>query len=233
MCRLLGITNFNYLKHQKIINNFCDLARTGTVLAGDSPGHEDGWGLAFYDNGKLVVHKSGLNILDEQEPFLDILEKAGDSPIMILHLRKSAWSNTTSTRHAHPFDYENRVFAHNGTVYDYKGLLKDITIPGLREDALDTEVFFLHFLSSDVADLGSAFLKTVALIKNTHSYSALNCLFSDGEKMYAYRDFSKEPDYYSLFKTQSENSVIIASQPLSSSLLWKQMDKEEFYVITA
>src|SRR6185369_9102340 len=145
-------------------------------------GHGDAWGLAFYQDGNLVVHKTAGNLLHERDKVIGILSELERAPVVILHLRKSAWNDTSSTRHAHPFFYNNVVFAHNGTVYDYKGLLPDIKVPGLGEDALDTEVFFYHFISAEGVELDRAFLDTVSLIKREHSFSALNCLFSDGEK---------------------------------------------------
>jgi len=228
MCRLLGITNFQYSRHHEIVKNFCELARTGTVMPGDPPGHEDGWGMAFYQGGELIVHKSGGNLLHETDKVIDILSGVGEAPVMILHLRKSAWNDSSCTRHAHPFHYNNVVFAHNGTVYDYKRLLPAINLPGLGEDALDTEVLFYHFMSSNSPDLGQAFLDTVALVKKEYQFSALNCLFSDGTKLFAYRDYSKEPEYYSLYKSCSESSCIISSQPLDENLQWELMGKEEF-----
>jgi len=231
MCRLLGVTNFDYSTHSKLVENFCELARSGTVMAGDPPGHEDGWGLAFYQGGELVVHKSGRNLLDETDRVIGILSGAGRSPVMILHLRKAAWHDSNCTRHAHPFHRDNVVFAHNGTVYDYKRLLPDITIAGVGEDALDTEVLFYHFMSAQSLDLGRAFLDTVSIIKKGYKFSALNCLFSDGTKLFAYRDYSKEPEYYSLYKSRSERSSIISSQPLDANLQWELMDKEEFLEI--
>jgi len=245
MCRLLGVTNFEYARHERIVRNFCELARTGMVMPGDPPGHGDGWGLAFYQGGELVVHKSGGNLLDEKDKVLGILSGIGSSTVMILHLRKSAWSDTTSTRHAHPFHYNNVAFAHNGVVYGYKDLLPSINIPGLEEDAVDTEVFFYRILSQlppSVRDrveerglwsdkLGQAFLDTVSMIKQEYKFSALNCLFSDGIRLFAYRDYSKEPDYYSLYKAHSATSTIISSQPLDENLQWAMMDKEEFVEI--
>ena len=231
MCRLLGITNFEFSRHRQIVENFCELARTGMVMAGDPPGHEDGWGLAFYRGGELVVHKSGGNLLEESDRVLGALSGVGRAPVVILHLRKSAWNDTSTTRHAHPFHYNNVVFAHNGTVYDYKRLLPAINIPGLGADALDTEVFFYHFMSAKSLELGRAFLDTVSLIKKEYTFSALNCLFSDGAKLFAYRDYSKEPDYYSLYKAYSDSSCIISSQPLAENIQWEMMEKEEFLEI--
>ena len=232
MCRLLGITNFEYATHSDIVESFCGLAESGAVMAGDPPGHGDGWGLAYFEGGKLVVHKSGASLQREADQVHDALSRVGKSPVVILHLRKSAWHDSTSTRHAHPFQYNNVAFAHNGVVHDYKQLLPEITIPGLGEDALDTEVFFYHFMSAQSRGLGQAFLDTVSRIKKEkYRFSALNCLFSDGARLFAYRDYSKEPDYYSLYKACTATSCLISSQPLGSSLQWEMMAKEEFLEI--
>jgi glutamine amidotransferase len=231
MCRVLGITNFDYAKHEKIVARFCELARCGVVMAEDPPGHEDGWGLACYQKGELIVHKSGVNLLEETDKVIDILSTAKTSPLMILHLRKSAWADTSNTRHAHPFYVGNSVFFHNGVVYDYQGLIPGINRPGLGADARDTEVFFYHVISGKAVDLGRNFLDTVAVIKQKHKFSALNCLFSDGDKLFAYRDYAKEADYYSLYKACSENSCFISSEPLDKNLRWEMMAKEEFLTI--
>jgi glutamine amidotransferase len=231
MCRVLGITNFDYARHQKIVDRFCELAHSGVVMAEDPPGHEDGWGLAFYQEGELVVHKSGVSLLEETDKVIGILSVAQSSPVMILHLRKSAWANTSNTRHAHPFHLGNTVFFHNGVVYDYQGLIPAINIPGLGADARDTEVFFFHVMSGVSKELGGAFLDSVSIIKRGHRYSALNCLFSDGVKLFAYRDYVKEPDYYSLYKACSENSCFISSEPLDENMRWAMLGQEEFLVI--
>ncbi len=231
MCRVIGITNFDYSRHQKIVERFCELARSGVVMAGDPPGHEDGWGLAFYQEGRLIVHKSGVNLLEETDKVIRILSAAKTSPVMILHLRKSAWAHTSNTRHAHPFHQGNTVFFHNGVVFDYQGLIPDIGLPGLPADARDTEVFFFHVMSGGAQDLGRAFLDSAALIQRKHKYSALNCLLSDGVKLFAYRDYAKEPDYYSLYKAFSENSCIVSSEPLDENIRWDLMAKEEFLAI--
>ena len=187
MCRVLGITNFDYAKHREMVTNFCELARSGMVMAEDPPGHEDGWGLAYYRQRQLVVHKSGANLLEETDKVANLLSALGSSSLMILHLRKSAWENTASTRHAHPFHLADTVFFHNGVVYDYLNMLADISLP-IGADARDTEVFFYHVMSGKARDLDRKFFDSVALIKRNHDYSALNCLFSDGKTLYAYRD---------------------------------------------
>ncbi len=231
MCRILGLTQFDYAQHRHLVERFYALVRSGAVMTGDPPGHEDGWGLAFYQDGRLVVHKSGANLLEETDRINAILREAGRSPLLILHLRKSAWANTSSTRHAHPFQQGEKVFFHNGVVYDYQELLPQITVPGLADDARDTEVFFYHVLSGAAQGLGEGFLASVARIRERHRYSALNCLFSDGRTLFAYRDYAKEGDYYSLYKACTGDSWLISSEPLDERLPWQMMAQEEFLAI--
>ncbi|GAB4173691.1 MAG: hypothetical protein Tsb0017_06180 [Geothermobacteraceae bacterium] len=231
MCRVLGITRFNLEQHRPIINRFCKLARSGMVMEEDPPGHEDGWGLAFYRGGNLVVHKSGLSLLDERDRLFTILEKEPTSPALVLHLRKSAWTGTSNTRHAHPFHRGNTVFFHNGVVYDYQALLPQIGDIGLPDDARDTEILFHHILSRKADDLGQKFLRSAEIIQDGHRYSALNCLFSDGKKLYAYRDFTREEAYYALFRARAAGSWLISSEPLDENLNWELMDKREFLQI--
>ena len=231
MCRILGITAFDLKRHRTVVERFCDLAHSGVVMADDPPGHEDGWGLAFYRAGELTVHKSGASLLAERDKVIAILKTATPSPLMILHLRKSAWGDRFSARHAHPFHDRNKVFFHNGVVYDYQRLLPALKPPGPNDDALDTEVLFHHVLSGNHPDLGRNFLDTVALVKKNHDFSALNCLFSDGMTLFAYRDYTREPDYYSLYKAFSGHSCLISSEPLDPVLTWDLLTKGEFLTI--
>jgi predicted glutamine amidotransferase len=234
MCRLLGITNFEYGTHRAVVEAFCGLAGGGAVMAGDPPGHADGWGMAYYRDGRLAVCKSGLSLLEEADRVHDALSRVGSSPVVILHLRKSAWKDTSSTRHAHPFQIDNVAFAHNGVLHDYRQLLPEITVPGLGDDALDTEVWFYGFMSARSRGLGQAFLDTLSRIKaEGYRFSALNCLFSDGRRLFAYRDYSKEPDYYSLYKALAGSSCVICSEPLVPDLQWEMMGKGEFLEIPA
>jgi predicted glutamine amidotransferase len=92
-------------------------------------------------------------------------------------------------------------------------------------------MFFHHVLSRQAGDLGRAFLDLAALIRRNHRFSALNCLFSDGVRLYANRDYAREPDYYSLFKACSGNSWFISSEPLDEGMRWAMMAQGEFLEI--
>jgi predicted glutamine amidotransferase len=61
-----------------------------------------------------------------------------------LHLRKSAWKKHHFAPATPIFRYGNVAFAHNGTVYDYKELIPDIT-PSFFAKTLLIRKFFPSF----------------------------------------------------------------------------------------
>jgi len=260
MCRMLGIKNFQYNKHKEILENFFELATTGKVQKGDPPGHLDGWGTGYYrsrfrrnKNNNAFVYKSGNSVVKEKKEFFKTLERISDSKILIVHLRKSAWDKTATEKNAHPFKYKKYIFAHNGTIRDYKKLLQGIK-PVLKPsaNALDSEVYFRYVLNmglspNDFYEIKSrgipypanagqkrvenAFKKAIQLIKNNNIYSSLTSLFSDGKSLYAYRDYKKKSQYYTLYCAKFINSVLISSEPISNKLKWNLLKKGKLFVI--
>ena len=221
---MLAVTNFDLGLHGDIIENFFALASTGNVPPGNEPGHLDGWGIGYYRNGRARVVKSGGSVINERKRFLGALKRIKRSRVLIVHFRKSAWKDTSLKEHAHPFFFKNNIFAHNGTVYDYKKLLKLIPERFLPwHEALDTEVFFRYLACNFPKHLKTAIESAAKRCR----YSSLNFLLSDGKRLYACRRYSKWPGYYTLFAAKSAGSMIVSSEPVSSKLHWMNMRQGE------
>jgi len=221
---MLGLKNFEYRRHKEILENFFQLAQTGKVPPGDTSGHCDGWGVGYYKNGEAGVHKSGGSIVEEKKVFLGTCRRIGDSKILLVHLRKSAWPETSTADHAHPFSHKGILFAHNGTIRDYQTLLKEITGRDQpRPGALDSEIYFHYMMNFTSIGLKKAFQKAVQRIRKYNTYSSLTSLFSDGQLLYGYREYTKNPEYYSLYHAAFEDTSLIASQPVSPYLSWEML----------
>lgn len=227
MCRLLGITNFDRAVHAEILRQFFGLAATGAVPPGNEPGHADGWGIGWYVDGQAHVEKSGASAITEQERIHKAIAAIGSSPVLIAHLRKSAWPDTSTGRHAHPFSLGRYMFAHNGTVTDYQPLRAGI---GARfappDDALDTEVLFRAVISANSPTMQDQFSETLRTAK-TLPYTALNILMSDGASLLAYRDCAKWPDYYTLYAAQKDAAHLVCSEPLPAGGAWRPLRNGE------
>ena len=233
MCRLAGITQFDISVHRDLVERFFSLAEKGMVMEGDAPSHLDGWGIAYYRHGKAYTHRSGSPLTEERETYFSLLKEIGKTPVLILHLRKSAWPMTTAAEHAHPFQYNNTVFAHNGTVRDFLPLFRDIKDrAGMNPDPRDTEAIFRYMmdLARSGGTLGQAFEHMAARVHTHHDYTALNILFSDGNSLYAYRDFTRAPEYYTLFSACRGKSALVSSEPLSSCETWSPLPEKTLII---
>lgn len=224
MCRMLGITNFDYDKHSELLRNFFKLAETGKTLKGDSCGHLDGWGIGWYKNSRAFIHKSGKPITKEKDAYFGLLEKIGRSLVLIAHLRKSAYSDPNTKKDAHPFKYKNVIFAHNGTICDYEKLIGQISPQDKPPyKALDSEIYARFIISRSARNLKKKLSEAVSFIRENNKYSSLTCLLTDGKTLYAYREFTKSPEYYTLYRARSGKSNIISSEPVSDKLDWEAL----------
>ena len=223
----MAVTHYDFNKHKNILENFFELSVRGKVPPNNAPGHKDGWGIGWYKSGKANIFKSGNSVVKEKRLFFKTLKKIGRSNLLMIHFRKSAWDKTSREMHAHPFGFCNYIFSHNGTIFDYKNLLTSIPVNYLpAPDALDTEVFFRYLMDGFPA----SFRSSVNLIIKRNKYSSLSFLMSNGRKLYAYRQYSKWADYYTLYRTKIDNSVIIASEPLSPAFSWRLLEPDKLSV---
>jgi glutamine amidotransferase len=218
MCRILAITSFDYKKHYAFIEGFFALAACGKVPPGNEPGHLDGWGIGYYVKGEAKVIKSGNSIVDEKALFYKSIQEIVSSPVIILHLRKSAWNGTSAERHAHPFANNNCLFAHNGVISDYQSLYPEISAANRPAyDSLDTEVWFRHVLDQNAASLADKLDKSSSHIRAHFLYTAMNCVITDGKSLSALRDYNKLPDYYSLYSASIDGSNFVCSQEIATA----------------
>jgi len=221
---MIGITNFDYAdsEHKELMANFFLLGEKGKTLAEDSSGHLDGWGVGYYKEGKAFVRKSAGSIVAEKNRYFKILEKIGKSPVLIAHFRKSAWPDTNTVANSHPFEHKNILFAHNGTIYDYEKLIGQIEHKDrLAHKVLDSEMFARFIVTRRTGNLKKKLSQAISVIRENNKYSSLNCLLTDGKNLYAYREYTKNPEYYTLFSARSGKSKIYSSEEVSEKLDWE------------
>jgi len=120
--------------------------------------HPDGWGIGYYQNGEAVVHK---NVAPAYEDAIFRQHaRAISANNAIVHVRAASVGNIT-LQNAHPFRYQNWIWAHNGTVrpFDdiYQQFVKQIDPKFLahRQGQTDSEMCFLLFLT-ELAKLSPA-----------------------------------------------------------------------------
>ena len=225
MCRLFGAVSLGPVYYE-LFEEFADLAVMGNTPRGgpDERGHRDGWGLAFYRNGSLIDHVRGVGSAEGDPQYFkaawkvaktNIGRKAGERLVLLAHIRRASAGAPVGPEWSHPF-VESRAgrtwaFAHNGGLND---------CPWREDDGrIDSQVAFRVLLSNldggGPEDVVAATRTTVETARREYGgYSALNFLLTDGEHLYAFRDYEKDSDYYTLYYDDFGEAVLVCSQTI-------------------
>lgn len=251
MCRLLALINSKGEEAWTTLDRFRNLAKTGKVPPKSAIGHKDGWGIAAYKKGEVVYFfKNKDNALDDEEYQKTVHELEKINPNAIIgHLRKSS-CGLNKIENTHPFENGNYIFCHNGTIFNSGKIPLNDEFRKLAKGETDSEKLFLYILQilkeskkSTPKITESAILRAIARIRNNMDYTAMNFIFSNGEFLWALRDFNENNaivkkenlgDYYSLYVglNKKRKSLVVSSEVLKlESAEWKEIKNKELIKI--
>ncbi len=155
-------------------------------LIRQSEEHDSGWGMAVYeragggDEPQLVRFPEAAH---SDDGFLKATELRGR--IFNVHVRRATMGEL-SLENTHPFCLGSYTLGHNGTIVRYPRLLD----PGMRRPAGSTDsehLFNLLTHDFDSGDPVASLRATMRTAVERSPFSGLNVLFSDGERLFAYR----------------------------------------------
>ncbi|MCM8772327.1 MAG: class II glutamine amidotransferase [Candidatus Omnitrophica bacterium] len=244
MCRLFGI-----VANKKVDIKFSMLeASRSFKLQGKK--NPDGWGVGWYEEGKVKIVKYGENAFYSNR--FDELVKQLKAEIIIAHVRDASCGNT-SDENAHPFGYNNWIFAHNGTINKKRieNLLKEPYSQNFTSEPIDSEIYFRYIIQciEEKKDVIKGIEEGVKEVIKEGCCGA-NFLLSDGEKLYAFkygRDLfylkrdkltglsfkSKETNLNALIKSKmasSEKAILVATERLTDEN-WQILNDGDLLII--
>ena len=180
MCRIFGCVAAEpvSIRHE--------LLEAENPMVRQSQEHDSGWGMAVYErvagsaDPELVRFPLAAHADGQFQAATDMRGR-----IFNVHVRRATMGGLT-LENTHPFSLGAYSFCHNGTVIEYPRLQE----PGMRaaEGDTDSEVLFnLLMHGFDPADPVECLRATIRKAVERSPFSGLNFLFSDGERLYAYR----------------------------------------------
>lgn len=207
-----------------LFEEFADLATQGMCPIGapDERGHKDGWGLACFQNGALKMHMRDAGSAADASKYygtawkiakLNIERAAGQSLIVMGHLRRASARGSTAQKFAHPFigerDGTTWAFQHNGS------LIKDPE----DHDKIDSQIVFDLILNALDGPTHDGVAKATAdarsmTIEKYGGFTGLNFMLSDGQALHVYRDFQTNGQYYTLYMDNLGEMIVVASEPI-------------------
>lgn len=234
-------------------------AQQGQVFPGDNAGHEDSWGIGWLDEGGRVSLLRETGSAMNSPFFVFAAETAGraaagSGPARVLlgHLRKASCGAVTS-ENAHPVRVDplegqsgdSLLVIHNGTLRgsllhwarEASGAL------GRSEAHSDSDTVVLagwlaaQAIGASIGTRLSALAEAVRALLNqasqegdpSRSYSAINLMVAAPEGLYTLRQFSGNPEYYTLLARpmQEREGWIVASEPTDTAPGWEQLTPGE------
>jgi predicted glutamine amidotransferase len=218
MCRVFGCVAAEPLSVRH------DLLEADNPLIQQSEVHDSGWGMAVYKRA------------DGEEPvclrFPDAAHQDGDfvgastmrGRIFNVHVRRATMGGLTP-ENTHPFCLGPYSFCHNGTIVQYRKLLQ----PGVArpKGQTDSEAFF-NFLMRDFddGDPRRCLRKAVRTLIQRSPFSGINFLFSDGEKLYAYK-----LGVFALHWAARDGVLVVSSERLTETDAWHSVTDDVLIVV--
>lgn len=176
--------------------------------------HEDGWGAAWIEDGRLRRVRSERSCLDDPE--IDTLSGVR-TDLAILHARRASREGTVRVENTHPFlvDWRGQswAFCHNGVVNDMSVLRPP---PDLDpEGDMDSERLFHHLLGAhDPADPARSLLAGLGPIRD---YTSLHSFLAttDAIHVIAKRHLDQGLQaYHALWEGMGPGIRVVSSEPL-------------------
>jgi glutamine amidotransferase len=180
MCRVLGCVASEpvSLRHE--------LLEAENPLIRQAGVHDSGWGMAVYRRGEGEEPRC-MRFPDAADAESEGFQAAVDARGRILsaHLRRATMGGL-SVENTHPFCLGSYSFSHNGTIVEFPRM----AVRGVAQPHGDTDSeLFFNVLMRDFDDgrVVDCLRAAVTAAIERSPFSGLNFLFSDGERLYAYR----------------------------------------------
>jgi predicted glutamine amidotransferase len=217
MCRVLGSVAAEpvSIRHE--------LLEAENPMIRQSEDHDSGWGMAVYGrpDGREPACVRFPEAAYADGDFVKATSMRGR--IFNVHVRRATMGGLTDAN-THPFCLGNYSFGHNGTILQYRRLLE----PGMRPPAGDTDsehFFNLLICHYDPGDpIGSLRGATRTVVERS-PFSGLNFLFSDGERLFAYR-----LGIFELHWLHRDRQLLVASEKVTEES-WHTVQQDVLLVL--
>jgi predicted glutamine amidotransferase len=219
-----------------------ELLRSDNSILRQSEEHDSGWGSAYYSHDGVPDVRRFADAAHADESFDEVT--SGRARLIMVHVRRATIGGL-KLENTHPFSRGPYTYCHNGTIL--KASLLEPLADRLPAGDTDSERFFNMLMTGfDHDDVVGSLRRAVETVCDTCRFSALNFLFCDGRRMYAYRfgvyrlfwlprdlDLDADTDthhHVHLERPSGGHMVLTASEQLTEAQPWIEMEQDELLV---
>lgn len=206
MCRLLYVRSQEPFEISSHLQPFASIAENSKEYQGH------GWGCAWLEDGEWKIYKNITPI------WQDDLNQFGKTTVLLVHARSAFRDKDIHIVNNMPFIKNDFVFIFNGELHGVK--IKE-------EGRIGAEKIFNFILRFYKKDLLLALKKGAQIITNRSEYiRAMNIIIADKEHAFLSTQFNENRDYFTMYKKESPNKLIICSQPYPGNSDWEQIPNQ-------
>ena len=201
MCRLLCVKSEKPFPIADFLQPFAEMSRKSKEYQGD------GWGYAIHD-------RSGWRLYHCVDPIWeDDLSVKVNTTMLIAHARSAFGGSPVAVEYNMPYTDGRSVFVFNGE-------LRGVRIQS--EGRIGAEKIFSLIRSYDKGDTRSALELAMTVLEKRSTYiKAANIIMSDGPSILAASRFNEDDEYYTLWKSTDNETMVIASEPIDNNKTWQ------------
>ena len=203
--------------------------------------HDSGWGSAYYSDGEPDIRRFPL-AAHADESFDEVT--SGRAQLIMVHVRRATIGGL-KLENTHPFNRGPYTYCHNGTILKAARLESLADRPPAGDT--DSERFFNMLMTRfDRDDVVGSLRRAVEAVCERCGFSALNFLFCDGRRLYAYRfgiyrlywlvrnldlDADTRTHYHlHLERPSGEHLALVASEQLTDDEPWEEFAQDELLI---
>ena len=235
MCRLFGVAA------NAPVNIACELLESDNPLVRQSERHDSGWGIAYYPNGDPVIDRFPHAAYTDAS-FPEAARAV--ARLFMVHVRRATVGGL-KPENTHPFSEGRFTYCHNGTILHPAALCPLLDKPPVGDT--DSEHFFRLLMTVlDPDDVVGSLRHTVETVCDRCQFSALNFLFCDGRRLYAYRfglydlvslvrNLDLDADtgthhHLPLKRPHGEHVLLVSSERLTEDEPWSERGQDELLI---
>ncbi len=235
MCRLFGAAA------SAPVDVSFELLHSDNSVLRQSEQHDSGWGSAYYSDGEPDIRRFPL-AAHADESFDEVT--GGRARLIMVHVRRATIGGL-KLENTHPFSRGPNTYCHNGTILKAAQLEPLADRPPAGDT--DSERFFNMLMTGfDPDDVVGSLRRVVEAVCERCGFSALNFLFCDGRRLYAYRfgiyrlywlvrnldlDADTRTHYHlHLERPSGEHLALVASEQLTDDEPWEEFAQDELLI---
>ena len=207
MCRLLAVKSKNIFQIKRYIEPFASIAKHSKEYQGH------GWGCAYLKDNLWKIYKNIAPIWEDNHSSFDTTR------LLIVHARSAFQNEGITVENNMPF-YDGRF------MFIFNGELRGVRIK--ERGRIGAEKIFNYIKRFNEESPFDSFKKGIRIIKKRTGFiKAMNIIMADKKNLFVHSSFNTEPDYFTMYKKITADTMIICSEKFKNEKEWTQIENQK------